>query len=204
MPARVSPPPPRFQVVLVRHGETEWSLIGRHTGTTDLPLTQAGRETARRLRARLAARTFAAVWTSPRARARETAELAGFGARAEIVPDTVEWNYGEYEGLTTAEIRDQRAGWSVWHDGCPGGESAADVGARADRAIERLRASRGDVLLFSHAHFLRTLAARWIDMPPDAGERLWLTTGAICVLGWEREVPVIQHWNQPDSAHVRG
>ncbi|MFN0244712.1 MAG: histidine phosphatase family protein [Planctomycetota bacterium] len=199
----MSSPAPRHQVVLVRHGETEWSTTGRHTGTTDLPLTQAGRETARRLRARLAARTFAAVWTSPRARARETADLAGFGARTEVVPDIVEWNYGEYEGLTTVEIRARQPNWSVWRDGCPGGESAADVGMRADRAVERLRASSGEVLLFSHAHFLRTLAARWIEMPPTVGERLWLTTGAICVLGWEREVPVIQHWNQQDSAHVR-
>lgn len=190
--------------MLVRHGETEWSTIGRHTGTTDLSLTEAGRETARRLRARLAARTFAAVWTSPRARARETADLAGFGERAELVPEIVEWNYGEYEGLTTVEIRARQPDWSVWRDGCPSGESAADVGARADRAVARLRASRGEVLLFSHAHFLRTLAARWIELPPTVGERLWLTTGAICVLGWEREVPVIRHWNQQDHAEVRG
>lgn len=194
-------PPNRFKVVLARHGETEWSVSGRHTGASELPLTERGREMARQLRARLASWNFATVWTSPRMRARETCELAGFGDAAEVVPDIAEWNYGEYEGRTTDEIRAERAGWTVWTDGAPRGETAQDVGARADRAILQLRALKGDALLFSHAHFLRVLTARWVGLPPQTGKCFVLATGSVSMLGWEREAAVVELWN--DHAWLR-
>ncbi len=187
--------PSRFEVGLVRHGETEWSVSGLHTGVKDIPLTDAGRETARRLGARLASWTFADVWTSPRVRAIETCELAGFGDRAKVVPAIAEWDYGAYEGRTTEEIRSERPGWILWIDGCPGGENATEVGSRADRVIPRLRALPGNALLFSHGHFLRVLAARWIGLRPEMGMGFALATGAVSVLGWERETAVIRSWN---------
>jgi broad specificity phosphatase PhoE len=181
--------------VLVRHAETEWSLSGRHTGRTDLALTERGREAARSLRARLQAWHFALVLVSPSKRALETCELCGLGDEAQVRPDLLEWDYGEYEGLTTAEIRARRPDWVLWRDGCPGGEIPADVAARADRAIAEIAAGDGVVAVFSHGHMLRVLGARWIALGPEGGARLGLSTGAICVLGHERETAVITRWN---------
>jgi probable phosphoglycerate mutase len=186
----------RFQLVLVRHGETEWSALGKHTGVSDIPLTEAGRATARRIGARLEGHTFTAVWTSSRVRAIETCAIAGLGSRAMVVPTIDEWSYGDYEGRTTDEIRVHRPGWSVWNGGCPGGESINDVALRADRAIDVLRAAPGDKLLFSHGHFLRVLAARWLGLAPVAGRYFALAAGGISVLAWERETPVIDSWNE--------
>jgi len=182
----------------VRHGETEWSLSGRHTGRTDLPLTDAGERHARSLAGRLAGSRYARVLTSPLQRAARTCELAGFGAVAVVDADLVEWNYGDYEGLRTAEIHASRPGWNLFRDGCPGGESPADVGARADRVIARLREESGDVLLFSSGHFLRTLAARWLDLPPAAGRYFVLGTAAVSVLGYEHDAsePALRLWNE--------
>ncbi len=187
-------------IVVVRHGATEWSRNGRHTSRTDLPLDEGGREEALAIGVRLRRRRFAQVLTSPRRRARETCELAGFGARAEVLEDLAEWAYGDYEGLTTAEIRERQAGWSVFRDGCPGGESPQEVGARADRVLERL-ALRPDgdpgeaVLLFSHGHFLRVLAARWLRLSPGAGRHLALDAGRLSEIGFERDTPALLTWN---------
>ena len=186
-------------IVLVRHGETEWSKSGQHTSRTDLPLLEEGRERAKALRPMLASWTFALVLTSPLRRARETCEVAGFGDRAEICGDLREWDYGDYEGLTTPQIREQRPDWSLWRDGCPGGEQPEEVGARADRAIARLRAADGDALAFAHGHIFRVVAARWIDLSPAGGARLALRAGSMCVLGYERETEVIQVWNDAPS-----
>jgi broad specificity phosphatase PhoE len=182
------------EAVLVRHAETEWSLSGRHTGRTDIPLTEHGREVARALRGRLSAWHFDLVLVSPSVRARETCELCGLGAEAQARPDLLEWDYGEYEGLTTVEIHEQRPDWVLWRDGCPGGESPANVGARADRVIAEIAGSR--VAVFSHGHMLRVLGARWIALGPENGGRLALSTGAISVLGHERDTAVIARWNQ--------
>src|SRR5947209_1906741 len=184
-----------MQIVLVRHGETEWSLSGQHTSRTDLPLIDAGVERARAIGPVLAGWDFSLVLTSPLRRARETCELAGFGDRAEVFEDLREWDYGEYEGLTTPQIRDERPGWYLWRDGCPGGEQPDVVGARADRVIERMRAADGDVLAFAHGHIFRVLAARWIELPASGGARLALKAGAICALGFERETQVLTLWN---------
>ena len=183
------------EVWLVRHGETEWSAAGRHTGTTDLPLTEGGRAAAQAVAPALSGHGFAAVLTSPLKRARETCDLAGLSAAAEVVDDLREWDYGDYEGLTTAQIRESRPGWTVWHDGCPGGESAADVGVRADRVIAKLRTIEGDVAIFAHGHFLRVLGARWCGLAAEAGAVLALDTATLCRLGWEREQSVIRTWN---------
>jgi broad specificity phosphatase PhoE len=183
------------QIVLVRHGETEWSASGRHTSHTDLPLTEAGRERARALASVLADRRFSLVLCSPLRRARETCELAGFGGVAALCDDLREWDYGEYEGLTTPEIRAQNPQWNLWRDGCPGGELPADVARRADRALQWLRDAGGDALAFAHGHLLRVLSARWIRMEPAAGARFALKAGAVCVLGYERETEVIAGWN---------
>ena len=179
---------------LVRHGATEWSRSGRHTGTTDLPLLPEGEQDARALAGRLAGTAFRLVLTSPLQRARRTAELAGF-PDAEIDADLVEWEYGDYEGVTTAEIRESVPGWTVWSHPCPGGESAEQVGARVDRLIARVRAVDGDVLLVSHGHTLRALAARWVGLPTTDGRLLALDTGTISVLGYERETAVVTRWN---------
>jgi len=181
------------RLVLIRHGETEWSASGKHTSVTDVPLLESGRRDAERLRERLAGRELALVLSSPRARARETAELAGL--RFEIDEDLVEFDYGEYEGRTTPEIREQRPGWSVWADGAPGGETAEQVGVRADRVIERALAAGGDVALFAHGHLLRVLAARWIELPATYGAHLALDTGSVSELGFERERRAIWLWN---------
>jgi broad specificity phosphatase PhoE len=187
-------------IVLVRHGATEWSASGQHTSRTDLPLTEEGRAGAAKLRPRLAGFDFALVLTSPMSRARETAQLAGLGERAVVDADLCEFDYGDYEGRTTAEIREQRPGWDVWRDDSPGGETPAQVGVRADRVIERALAAGGDVALFAHGHVLRVLGARWIDDPADQGGSLGLSTGAVCELGFERERRAIWLWN--DTAHL--
>lgn len=185
-----------MQIVLVRHGETEWSLSGQHTSRTDLPLTEKGRERAAALGRALAEWEFSLVLTSPLRRARETCELAGLGESAVICDDLREWDYGEYEGLTTPQIREQNPTWNLWTDGCPGGEKPDEVALRADRAIERLRTAGGDAVAFAHGHILRVVTARWLQMPAAAGARFALSAGAICVLGYERETEVVQLWNR--------
>jgi broad specificity phosphatase PhoE len=187
-------------LVLVRHGETEWSATAKHTSVTDVPLTDAGRADAERLRARLTGREFALVLTSPRSRARETCAIAGLGDRADVNEDLAEWSYGEYEGRRTVDIREQRPGWNLWTDGTPGGESPEQVGARADRVIERALAAGGDVALFAHGHFLRVLTARWIEQPTVLGGHIALHTGAYCELGYERDRRAIWLWN--DTSHL--
>ncbi len=184
-------------VFLVRHGETEWSLSGRHTGRSDIPLTERGERDARRLAERLCARRFAQVLVSPLRRAVRTCELAGFGAAAEPDPDLLEWNYGEYEGRRTADIRAERPGWQLFRDGCPGGESLLQVGARADRVIARVRASEGSTLLISSGHILRVLVARWLGLAPAAGALFLLGTASVSVLGYEhdRTQPAVCLWN---------
>ncbi|WP_028657318.1 histidine phosphatase family protein [Nocardioides sp. J54] len=181
-------------VTLVRHGATEWSLSGRHTSATDLPLLPEGERGAKEVAARLAASAFAEVLTSPRQRARRTAELAGF-PDAEVVPDLVEWSYGDYEGRTTAEIREDVPGWSIWTHPAPGGETANEVAARCDRVVERVRAASGPVLVFAHGHVLRALTARWLGLPASEGRLFRLDTSTVSVLGHERETPVLLRWN---------
>jgi broad specificity phosphatase PhoE len=178
---------------LLRHAETEWSRSGRHTGRTDVPLTEDGRERARALRERLADRASALVLSSPLSRARETAELAGLAPQ--LRDDLLEFDYGSYEGITTAAIREQRPDWYLWRDSSPGGETAEDVGTRVDRVIEEALGAAGDVALFAHGHVLRALAARWVGQPASFGGSLKLATGAVSVLGFEREVRVIASWN---------
>ena len=189
-------------IYLARHGETEWSLSGQHTGLTDIPLTPRGERNARQLGARLAGLTFPHVFTSPLKRARRTCELAGFGTQAVVDPDLVEWNYGEYDGKKTADIRRQRPDWQLFRDGCPGGESVADVGARADRVVARLRALHSDALVFSSGHFLRVLGARWCGLESSAGKSLYLSTAALSAVGYEHglDSPVLRLWN--DCRHV--
>src|SRR5262245_15489239 len=184
----------RPDIVLVRHGATEWSAAGRHTGRTDVPLTDAGREQARALGRVLAGRKFAQVFTSPLRRAAETCTLAGF-ASPEVLDDMQEWDYGEFEGITTAAIRATHPGWTVWSGPVPGGETADDVGARADRVIARVQTAGGDAALFAHAHFLRVLAARWLDLDPRTGRYFVLDTATVSVLGFEREQRAIRAWN---------
>jgi broad specificity phosphatase PhoE len=186
-----------MSLILVRHGETEWSLSGRHTGRTDVPLTEKGRLDAERLRMCLSEWSFARVLTSPLRRARETCRLAGLGDRAEVRDDLREWDYGNYEGRTTSDIRMGRPGWTLWADGVPGGETAEQVGARADRVLADVRSSPGDVALFGHGHMLRVLAARWIGLPPTDGSHLAFDAGSISVLDDERETPVLARWNEP-------
>jgi probable phosphoglycerate mutase len=182
------------QVWLLRHAETEWSRTGKHTGHTDVPLTDVGRDVARALGERVADETFSAVLSSPLERARETAQLAGLEITG-LRDDLLEWDYGDYEGLTTPEIREQRPGWYLWRDGVPHGESADDVAVRCDRVIEEVLGTDGTVALVAHGHILRALAARWIEEPAALGGRLHLSTGSISVLGFEREVRVIQTWD---------
>lgn len=184
-----------MEIVVVRHGETEWSLAGRHTSRTDLALTEAGRRRATALAAPLSRWSFSLVLTSPLRRAIETCRLAGFEPRAQVCEELREWDYGDYEGLTTPQIRERDPEWSLWRDGCPGGESPAQVGARADRALERLRGAGGDAIAFAHGHILRVVAARWLGLAPAAGARFALDAGAISVLGYERDTEVLQRWN---------
>ncbi|MFA6154669.1 histidine phosphatase family protein [Mesorhizobium sp.] len=186
------------QIHLVRHGETAWSLSGQHTGRTDMPLTPAGEAAARGLAERLKGLSFSAVWSSPSRRAYDTSVLAGFGAQSVKKDELQEWDYGAYEGLTTKQILAERPGWSVFRDGCPKGEAVTDVGARADAIIAGLRAANADMLVFSSAHFLRVLAARWIGLPPEGGALFVLNTASISVLGYEHDLgePVVRRWNQ--------
>jgi len=183
------------QVYLIRHGETEWSLSGQHTGITDIPLTENGRNVARLLKPVLAKESFARVMTSPLQRARETCELAGLGDRAEIEPDLMEWNYGDYEGLAPKQIHAKAPGWMIFRDGCPGGESPEQVGARADRVIARVRALKGDVALFAHGHIFRVFAARWLGFPAAAGGHFLLDTATLNVLSYYRDIPAVKRWN---------
>ena len=189
-------------IYLARHGETAWSLSGQHTGRTDLPLTEGGERNARALGVRLRGLIFAKVFTSPLQRAAHTCDLAGFGNAAERDPDLMEWDYGEYEGRRTAEIHVERPDWQLFRDGCPGGESPAEIGARADRVVRQVRAVAGDVLLFSSGHFLRVLAARWLGLESAGGRYLLLGTAALCILGYEHNLsePAIRLWN--DTHHL--
>jgi broad specificity phosphatase PhoE len=183
------------QVWLMRHGETEWSKSGQHTGRTDLPLTPDGIKSAEALRQRLAGRKFALVLVSPMGRARETARLAGYGEVAEPTEDLREWDYGDYEGRTTKDIRNERPGWYLWKDGVTNGETVEQVGSRTKRIIERIAQTKGDVALFAHGHVLRILTATWLTLPPDAGRLFALGTGTISTLGYEHETRVIRQWN---------
>ena len=186
-----------MNVFAVRHGETAWSLSGQHTGTTDLPLTDNGRRCAQRMRSTLVRKPFALVLCSPMRRARETCELAGFRDQAVIDSDLVEWNYGRYEGLTLKQIHEVAPGWLIFRDGCPGGETPEQVGARVDRVIARSRALAGDIVLFAHGLVLRVLAARWIGLPVGGGRHFLLDTGTLCVLSYYHETPAVRIWNGP-------
>jgi broad specificity phosphatase PhoE len=190
------------RIYLARHGETAWSLTGQHTGLTDLPLTERGERNARRLGKRLEGLVFARVFTSPLQRAARTCTLAGFGAAVEVDPNLVEWNYGDYEGLRTVQIRTQNADWQLFRDGCPNGESPAQVAARADLTVRCLREVGGDVLLFSSGHFLRVLAGRWLGLAPAAGRFFMLKTASLSALGYEGSLsqPVLEFWD--DTRHV--
>jgi broad specificity phosphatase PhoE len=187
---------PGQQVYLVRHGETAWSRDGRHTGRSDIPLDEPGKAQASRLQPILAPRHFELVLTSPLERARETCRLAGFGEVAQIRPELAEWDYGQYDGLTSAQIRASRPEWSLWRDGGPGGETPAEVARRVDKVIAEVRAVEGDALLFAHGHVLRVLAARWLGEPPSAGRFYALEPASRSVLGYEHGQPVIERWNE--------
>jgi broad specificity phosphatase PhoE len=184
------------EVLLIRHAATEWSVAGRHTGRTDLPLIAEGRQAAARTARKLERQSYERVLSSPLRRARETCEICGLGAQAQTVDQLVEWDYGEYEGLTTAQIRELRPGWSMWRDGCPGGESLAQVSDRADAVIAMLQTLQGQVAIFAHGHILRVLAARWIAAEPALGARLMLSTGALSVLGHEHGAGALRRWNE--------
>jgi broad specificity phosphatase PhoE len=191
-----SPSHSAHDVVLVRHGETDWSRSGRHTGRTEVSLTEHGRSQAEAAGDALRNRDFALVLTSPLGRALETCRLAGFGDRAVLRDELMEWDYGAYEGRTTAEIREERPGWTLWRDGVPEGETIGQVGDRVDRVLDDIRSLDGDALLFGHGHVLRVLTARWLGLDPDAGRLFALDPATICTLGYERETPVIQLWNE--------
>jgi broad specificity phosphatase PhoE len=184
-------------VFLVRHGETAWSLTGQHTGVTDIPLTESGRQLATRLRPVLAQVSFARVFTSPLQRARDTCELAGLGDQATTTIDLMEWNYGKYEGVTSDTIHESTPGWQIFRDGAPGGETPEQVAERVDRVIACTRSIEGDVAMFAHGHVLRVLVARWLGFPPAAGEHFLLDTGTLCVLNYYRDTPAIKVWNAP-------
>jgi broad specificity phosphatase PhoE len=189
-----------MEVVLARHSETEWSRDLKHTGRSDIPLTEHGRAEAQLLRPALAGRSFARVLSSPLERALDTCRLAGLEEEVELSDDLLEWDYGEYEGITTAEIHRERPDWYLWRDGCPGGESATQVGARVDRVVSALRPLEGDAVLFAHGHVLRVLTARWLRLGPESGALFKLDTGTLSVLGYERKTPVITRWNSPVSS----
>jgi broad specificity phosphatase PhoE len=184
-------------VFAIRHGETAWSLSGQHTGTTDIPLTENGRRLAERMRPVLATNAFELVLCSPMQRARETCELAGLDDKVIIEPDLVEWDYGDYEGLTPKQIHEVAPGWLIFRDGCPGGEAPDQVGARVDRVIARARAVAGNTALFAHGHVLRVFVARWIGLPASGGQHFLLNTGTLCVLGYYHEIPAVRIWNGP-------
>ncbi len=190
---------PPAEALLIRHGETAWSRSGRHTGSTDLPLTENGRRAASALAPHLARMRFSLVLCSPLQRARQTCELAGLGEVAQLEPDLREWDYGDYEGLTHAQIDAEAPGWLVFRDGCPGGESPAQVAERVDRVITRVRAMEGRVALFAHGHLLRLLAARWIGLEPEQGGRFLLDTATISLLSYYQGIPSLKHWNAPLS-----
>ena len=200
-PPTPQPPEPERQAWLVRHGETEWARLGRHTGRTDVPLTETGREQALALGRRLAGTAFALVLTSPLSRAAETAALAGLGDAVVADDDLREWDYGALEGRTTPEIREEMPGWTIWTGPWPAGETLDDVAERADRVLSRWYTADldGDVLLFSHGHMLRVLAARWLRLPASSGSMFALSTATVSVLGWDRENPVIEVWNEGAS-----
>jgi broad specificity phosphatase PhoE len=194
-------------IFAIRHGETAWSLTGQHTGTTDIPLTDNGRQLAQKLRPVLAKHAFARVLCSPMQRAQETCALAGFGDKIVVDSDLVEWNYGAYEGMTPKEISKVAPGWLLFRDGCPGGEAPEQVGARVDRVIARSRAVDGDLAVFAHGHVLRVLVARWIGLPAGGGQHFLLNTGTVCVLSYYRDIPAVRLWNAPlldESAALAG
>lgn len=190
------------RVYLVRHGETAWSRTGQHTGRVDLPLTPEGEAQARKLAPRLQKLPVAAVFSSPLLRAKRTCELAGFGDRAQFLPDLMEWNYGDYEGVTGGDIRAKRPGWNLFRDGCPGGESLPDVIARADRVLPLLRAVMGDAIVFAHGHLLRVLTTRWVGLPPDAGMRLSIDPASLSIVLTDPSTrePILERWN--DVSHL--
>ena len=183
------------KVYVIRHGETEWSINGKHTGVTDIPLTENGRNQVKCLQPVLANEVFALVLTSPLHRARETCKLSGLGDKAEVEPNLMEWNYGEYEGVTSKEIHKTVPGWLVFNDGAPGGETPEQIGARADRVIQRVRAVQGNVALFAHGHIFRVLVARWLDFPATAGRNFLLDTGTLNILSYYRGYPAVKIWN---------
>jgi probable phosphoglycerate mutase len=182
---------------LIRHGDTAWTVTGRHTGMTDIPLIESGCDAARRLAPLAATMSFSMVLTSPLRRARETCELAGLGDHAQTDPALVEWNYGDYEGLTHEQIQARAPGWNLFTDGCPGGESPEQVAARADRVIASLRGIEGDIAIFAHGHFFRVFAVRWLGLPPAVGARLLLDPATVSVLSHYRKAPVLKRWNAP-------
>jgi broad specificity phosphatase PhoE len=188
---------PEQSIYVIRHGETEWSLNGRHTGTTDIPLTENGRDVARQWKPVASRQTFALVMTSPMQRARETCELTGLGRQAEVDNDLREWNYGEYEGLTSKQILAQRPSWLIFTDGCPGGESPEEIQARIDRVIKKVRAVHGDVVLFAHGHFLRCFGARWLGLRAEEGRFFLLDPATVSVLSDYEGIPAIKRWNAP-------
>ena len=190
-----------MNVFAIRHGETSWSFSGQHTSTTDIPLTDNGRRLAERMRPVLGTTAFGLILCSPMQRARETCELAGLGDKAVIDADLVEWNYGEYEGLTPEQIEEMAPGWLIFRDGCPGGEAPEHVGMRGDRVIARSRAVEGDTALFAHGHVLRVFVARWIGLPPGGGQHFLLNTGTLCVLSYYHEIPAVRMWNGPPLLH---
>ena len=198
LPGDLAPEPVRPRIWLVRHGQTEWARLGRHTGRTDIPLTDEGRDQAQALGTRLRGEhdTFALALTSPRVRASATADLAGFGDTATVEPDLAEWDYGALEGLTTSEIKATYPDWTIWTGPWPDGETIEEVGVRADRVLARVHEIDGDVLLFSHGHLLRVLAARWLGLEPSFGRLFGLSTGTISILGWDRENRVVDTWNE--------
>jgi broad specificity phosphatase PhoE len=189
-------------VFAIRHGETAWSLSGQHTGTTDIPLTDNGRRLAERLRPVLAKETFALVLVSPMQRARETCDLAGLGDKAVIDRNLMEWDYGQYEGLTPRQINEVAPGWLIFRDGSPGGEAPEQVGDRVDRVIARVRAEEGDCALFAHGHVLRVFGARWLGLPAGAGQHFALSTGTVSVLGYYHDIPAIRIWNSPTGGEL--
>ena len=192
-----TPDPNKRLVYLIRHGETEWSINGRHTGTSDIPLTPRGEEQAVYLEPIFSTVTFETILSSPMHRARDTADLAGLKGQYTLTDDLREWDYGEYEGITTPQIREKVPGWTVWSHPCPGGETPEDVQTRADRIIERCLQATGNVALFSHGHFLRVLAARWIHMSPTCGKHFLLGTSTLSIFGYERGARAIKTWNGP-------